>query len=212
MNHYLSPLTASRFSQLIVWDIWYPNQIPRVPWDNLMLLSMLYIIFATPYIIAFDLDMKTLNRSNNSLWICILDLVICGIFLLDMLFNFKTAYMKRTKSANMVFVDNRVSIITHYMAFWFWLDLATSIPWEFVVNTDNGNRARDVQAARMMRILRIWRLVLLLRVMKELSKQNSKNVFDQIMQFLGRNNYMMAKVSLIVAIDQPILGLQADGS
>jgi len=171
-----------------------------------MLVSMLYIIFATPYIIAFDLDMKTLSSSNSSLWICILDLVICGIFLLDMLFNFKTAYMKRTKSANMVFIDNRVSILIHYMAFWFWLDLATSIPWEFVVDTENGSRARDVQAARMMRILRIWRLVLLLRVMKELSKQNTRNVFDQIMKVLGRNNYMMAKVSLLVAIETSRLG------
>jgi hypothetical protein len=58
----------------------------------------------------------------------------------------------------------------------------------------------------MMRILRIWRLVLLLRVMKELSKQNTRNVFDQIMKVLGRNNYMMAKVSLLVAIETSRLG------
>lgn len=184
--------------QLIVWDVWRPDQIPRIPWDNLMLLSMFYIVFATPYVIAFDLDMKTLNSSNSSCWIAVLDLVICGIFLTDMLFNLKTAYMKKTKSAKIIFITNRVSIVMHYLAFWFWLDLVTSIPWEFVVNVNSGNRSRDVQAARMMRILRIWRLVMLIRLMKELSKQNTKNVFDYVAKVLGRNIYAMAKLGLVV--------------
>ena len=144
-----------------------------------MLLTMVYIIFATPYIIAFNLDMNTLSSSNPSQWLAILDLVICGIFCTDMLFNFKTAYMKKTKQANMVFMTKRSDIFFHYMAFWFWLDLVTSIPWEFVIDSESiAGPVSDVQAARVIRILRIWRLVQLIRLMKELSKQNSKNIFD----------------------------------
>ena len=39
-----------------MWDVWEPDDIKRMSWDCVMLLTVVYLVIVTPYLIAFDIS------------------------------------------------------------------------------------------------------------------------------------------------------------
>lgn len=58
------------------------------------------------------------------------DLFIIGVFTFDIVLNFNTAYQYKGE-----FVENRIIIAKEYLKLWFWIDLASTFPFEIVVNS-----------------------------------------------------------------------------
>merc|ERR1712185_462494 len=62
-------------------------------------------------------------------WWYAMDGTIDGIFVLDMLVNFRLGFHERTRlSLNSVQMDGR-KIAVRYLRLWFWVDLVSVLPW-----------------------------------------------------------------------------------
>ncbi len=71
----------------MLWDVWSPFDVVRMVWDFFMLAMLLYVIFVTPYLVAFDIGTYDLTQP-----IAAFDLAVNCIFMTDVLLNFRTAF------------------------------------------------------------------------------------------------------------------------
>ena len=96
----------------------------------------------TPYRVGFiDEDTWT--------WI-VIDLVIDGLFLVDVFVNSVSAYYDVTET---LIVDKR-RIFAHYFRTWFFVDLLSSMPFSFVFS-DQSNYGSLLRVSKLPRLYRI---------------------------------------------------------
>ncbi len=76
-----------RCEQVILWDIIYPSSTFRTRWDLYMLLLFAYICIVSPYIICFGIEFSATSTLG------VFELLINLSFGLDILLNFRTAYV-----------------------------------------------------------------------------------------------------------------------
>lgn len=58
-----------------MWDVWEPDDIKRMSWDCIMLLTVVYLVIVTPYLIAFDISTVSVREmgsrgSDGQLQVC----------------------------------------------------------------------------------------------------------------------------------------------
>lgn len=145
-----------RYSK-VGWII-HPTSAFRLYWD-LMLLSLLIVnMFVLPVAIAF------FNDDMSPSWIAF-NSISDGIFLLDIVLNFKTGVLIHGTPNKFILDPKKIAI--RYARTWFLIDLVSSFPFDYVVSsaTSSGS-GRLLSASRALRILRMAKLLSLLRLLR----------------------------------------------
>ncbi|XP_021933801.1 potassium/sodium hyperpolarization-activated cyclic nucleotide-gated channel 2-like, partial [Zootermopsis nevadensis] len=129
-------------------------------WDLCMLLLLVANLIILPVAISF------FNDDLSTRWIafnCLSD----TIFLIDIVVNFRTGIMQQD-NAEQVILDPKL-IAKHYLKTWFFLDLISSIPLDYIFlifNQDFSESFQILHAGRALRILRLAKLLSLVRLLR----------------------------------------------
>ncbi|XP_076162764.1 hyperpolarization activated cyclic nucleotide gated potassium channel Ih isoform X6 [Ptiloglossa arizonensis] len=143
------------------WVI-HPCSSFRFYWDLCMLLLLVANLIILPVAISF------FNDDLSTRWIafnCLSD----TIFLIDIVVNFRTGIMQQD-NAEQVILDPK-SIAKHYFRTWFFLDLISSIPLDYIFLIFNqfqdfSESFQILHAGRALRILRLAKLLSLVRLLR----------------------------------------------
>lgn len=143
------------------WVI-HPCSSFRFYWDLCMLLLLVANLIILPVAISF------FNDDLSTRWIafnCLSD----TIFLIDIVVNFRTGIMQQD-NAEQVILDPKL-IAKHYLRTWFFLDLISSIPLDYIFLIfnqfqDYGDSFQLLHAGRALRILRLAKLLSLVRLLR----------------------------------------------
>ncbi|XP_031329262.1 potassium/sodium hyperpolarization-activated cyclic nucleotide-gated channel 2 isoform X1 [Photinus pyralis] len=127
-----------------------------------MLLLLVANLIILPVAISFfndDLSMRWIAFN------CLSD----TIFLIDIVVNFRTGIMQQD-NAEQVILDPKL-IARHYLRTWFFLDLISSIPLDYIFLIFNqfqdfGESFQILHAGRALRILRLAKLLSLVRLLR----------------------------------------------
>lgn len=127
-----------------------------------MLLLLVANLIILPVAISF------FNDDLSTRWIafnCLSD----TIFLIDIVVNFRTGIMQQD-NAEQVILDPKL-IARHYLRTWFFLDLISSIPLDYIFLIfnqfqDYGDSFQILHAGRALRILRLAKLLSLVRLLR----------------------------------------------
>lgn len=120
-------------------------------WDVVVGLLVLYVSIAVPIEIGFDLQRNAARRAAS--------IFITIIFGMDIVVNFFTVYVDKERQELEL---NRVRIAQRYLSFWFWIDAASTLPFDLII-TSSGKDSRT-QTLRFVRILRLARVAKLSRL------------------------------------------------
>ncbi|KAE8752001.1 hypothetical protein FOCC_FOCC001164, partial [Frankliniella occidentalis] len=152
------------------WVI-HPCSSFRFYWDLCMLLLLVANLIILPVAISF------FNDDLSTRWIafnCLSD----TIFLIDIVVNFRTGIMQQD-NAEQVILDPKI-IAKNYLKTWFFLDLISSIPLDYIFlifnqfakwkgqssNSDFSESFQILHAGRALRILRLAKLLSLVRLLR----------------------------------------------
>uniref|UniRef100_A0A1B0GJF9 Putative k+-channel erg n=1 Tax=Lutzomyia longipalpis TaxID=7200 RepID=A0A1B0GJF9_LUTLO len=141
------------------WVI-HPCSSFRFYWDLCMLLLLVANLIILPVAISF------FNDDLSTRWIafnCLSD----TIFLIDIVVNFRTGIMQQD-NAEQVILDPKI-IAKNYLKTWFFLDLISSIPLDYIFlifNQDFSESFQILHAGRALRILRLAKLLSLVRLLR----------------------------------------------
>ncbi|XP_022238497.1 potassium/sodium hyperpolarization-activated cyclic nucleotide-gated channel 2-like [Limulus polyphemus] len=141
------------------WVI-HPCSKFRFYWDLCMLFFLVANLIVLPVAISF------FNDDLSARWIafnCLSD----TIFLLDIVVNFRTGIMNHDNSEQII-LDPKL-IAKYYIRTWFFLDLISSIPLDYIFlifNKDYSDNFQLLHAGRALRILRLAKMLSLLRLLR----------------------------------------------
>lgn len=93
-----------------------PDDPWKVKWDLLITFLLFWVMFVTPYRIAFV-------EKDGFVWL-IVDALIDFIFTIDIIFTFCSAYY----NSKFILIDNPVKISINYGKSWFLIDLIAIVP------------------------------------------------------------------------------------
>lgn len=141
-----------------------PQNPLKILWDFIMLVIIICQGIYVPLLIAFEFDVST--------EFIYFDVSVTFCLLFDIILTFNTGFQKKGAC-----VMNRSMIIKHYLKTWFFLDILSCFPYEWIINQGlfskdsyqnperNWTKATKlIRAIRMGRILRIVKLVKLMKV------------------------------------------------
>lgn len=139
-------------------------------WDSTLVAALGYIAVAVPFNLAFG----SFGRSK------IISNIIDGMFMLDVLINFFTAY----HDENGCLVREHRKIAMHYLRGWFTLDFVSSLPVEsfrtgFLPDMQPAKLLRIGRAAKFLRILRIIKAVKLCSALSEWVEEQATSGLSQ---------------------------------
>lgn len=127
-----------------------PDERFFIYWNLLMLMLYMVSYIMIPYALAF------FDRENVG-WI-ITDSIIDFIFLINIVLTFFEAYYDR----EYILIDKRKDIALHYLEFWFWVDLAATIPLYAFIDMKDYNAL-----FRMLRLTKFPNGINLNRILKD---------------------------------------------
>ncbi|PNH05532.1 Potassium voltage-gated channel subfamily H member 7 [Tetrabaena socialis] len=106
------------------------------------------------------------------------DICILIVFWLDMFVQFRTAYISDT--GELVRISGQIA--AHYTRTWFPLDLASSLPWDALIQA--ALRGQGGRASALLTMIRMTRLLKLLRLLRMLDRHRYSNVLRLVGLFL----------------------------
>lgn len=138
--------------------IFHPESIFRLSWDVTMLLIIIYQAFTIPYFICFEEDYP-INLQY-------FEIIVNLIFFLDILLTFNTAFYSKG-----TLVSKKGKIALEYLKMWFWLDLITCFPYDWIVEgvfpSSSSSKSKTLYTApKIIRIIRIIRFLKILRLLR----------------------------------------------
>jgi hypothetical protein len=141
------------------------------------LLLLLYCSFSVPYNIAFETDSGAAGMGASD----VADLLINGIFMIDISLTFITAY----DNQGCLVTDFRM-IAKNYIFTWFLLDLAGSFPFDMVISfaleSDKSGSASNLSGMKLIRMLKLIRAV---KFINKLNKLKEKEGYEMLGSFIG---------------------------
>eukprot|EP01084_Bolivina_argentea_P127349 225237_1 len=138
--------------------LFHPYGPIRLCWDAFIMLALIYTAVEIPLTLAFEIKLSLTNKLG------IMAFCIDIVLLIDICVNFRTQYYD--KWDRLLLHTNPYDIAKKYFKSWFWLDLITSFPVEFIVNS-NGPRDSNISAyIKVLRIFRLFRILKMLRVIR----------------------------------------------
>eukprot|EP00111_Clytia_hemisphaerica_P021482 TCONS_00063203-protein len=157
------------------WVI-HPYSSLRYYWDLIIMLVLLFNMLVLPLNVAF------FSESNTSFvtWI-VVHTFSDIVFMLDIVFNFRTGYRKDEPGHFISFVLQPKKIAKNYFKSWFLIDLISSFPFDNIIllisggNTDSyglgvKSAFRGFKFLRLVKLLSLLKLLRLSRVMRYVSK------------------------------------------
>ncbi|XP_076356642.1 potassium/sodium hyperpolarization-activated cyclic nucleotide-gated channel 2-like [Tachypleus tridentatus] len=171
------------------WVI-HPCSKFRFYWDLCMLFFLVANLIVLPVAISF------FNDDLSARWIafnCLSD----TIFLLDIVVNFRTGIMNHDNSEQVI-LDPRL-IARYYIRTWFFLDLISSIPLDYIFlifNQDYSDNFQLLHAGRALRILRLAKMLSLLRLLRVSRLVRYVSQWEEV-YFLNVANVFMKIFNLI---------------
>eukprot|EP00347_Sterkiella_histriomuscorum_P012789 403367218 len=150
-----------------------PTAIWKTLWNAIILMLILFLAVTVPYRISFE-DTPTTE------WIY-LDIIIDGLFCLDLIFNFCTAF----EDENGVLVISRKRIALVYIKSWFFVDLMSSIPITAI--QQYGGLGQSVINVKFIKLSRLPRLYRLLRLMKLIRLYKSNKIVQKMLSATSIN-------------------------
>jgi len=148
-------------------------------WEVLVMVSLIFTGIVSPVEVAF---ME--NNCQMSL-LMVLNQVINGIFLIDMILQFFTVWETKLTEGSRSIKDP-VLIAKHYLKTWFAVDLASVIPFDTFGCLFNSESLRKMKAARFVRLIRLLKLVRLMRGSRIVANWQVNNAFPYKEQTLGK--------------------------
>jgi hypothetical protein len=115
----------------VPWGILSYQDPKRIGWDVLVFLLLIYIALVTPIRIGFDQEASQTYEP----FFYYLEKAIDIIFILDIMVNFCTSY---ADDKNKEIVDHR-KIAINYLQTWFFLDFISSIPVDWIMESQGGS-------------------------------------------------------------------------
>jgi len=145
-------------------------------WDPYMTILLLYTALVTPYEVAFlGSPASYEERFADPLWI--FNQIVNISFTVDLGFNFFLAYTDETTG---IMVNSSGAIVKHYIGFWFWIDLASIIPFDLLAEIGQDPTATaNPGSLKTIRLVRLLRLLKLIRILK------ASRIFGRIQSRLG---------------------------
>ncbi|XP_058969497.2 potassium voltage-gated channel subfamily H member 6 isoform X4 [Pocillopora verrucosa] len=166
----------------------YKNQIPeqmrnriilhyglfKITWDWLILILVLYTAIEVPFVSAFiiardevenhaggsslDFFEKLRLRYPEAYPLLYTDLIIDFLFMIDIVMNFRTTYVKEGE----VLITNPWKIAVHYFKTYFVVDFVAAIPWDLLASLNSGTEENTMlfsllKTARLLRLFRAAR-------------------------------------------------------
>lgn len=116
--------TPGQYLKHLFWDVLHPHSTIRAIWDGWILLLLTALALILPVHISFSVASSVeIVRIENAIF-----LAIDGVFILDVLLNFRTAVWAGDQGEG-VLKWKRRQIAVSYLHTWFLVDLLSSIPW-----------------------------------------------------------------------------------
>ncbi len=137
-----------------------------------MFIPLIYVALVTPYRIFLLLP-------DTPEW-AIVEGLLWGAFVVDIIFNFITAY--EDEQSEEIVVDPK-RIAKRYAKTWMAVDVIASIPFDFIFPAEEGGASsanRLGRLARLPRAIRVLRLLRLLRLLRVARLQGYLSRFEQI--------------------------------
>eukprot|EP00297_Palpitomonas_bilix_P001801 CAMPEP_0113892966 /NCGR_PEP_ID=MMETSP0780_2-20120614/15769_1 /TAXON_ID=652834 /ORGANISM="Palpitomonas bilix" /LENGTH=1000 /DNA_ID=CAMNT_0000883081 /DNA_START=332 /DNA_END=3334 /DNA_ORIENTATION=- /assembly_acc=CAM_ASM_000599 len=171
----------------------HPDAKFRMAWTIMIMMIIMFSAIYLPFSLAFSYTTDELG---------VLEAIITSMFLLDMIFNFRTGYYDG-ESGELVKSKKRIAI--NYVRTWFFIDLASSFPFELITVATNaltsgeGEAATDVELIRLARLLRVPRAFRVLRMLRLLRLLKVAKVSNYLMQILSKVDVHVLKLFNLVA-------------
>ncbi|XP_060853806.1 potassium/sodium hyperpolarization-activated cyclic nucleotide-gated channel 2 isoform X2 [Rhopalosiphum padi] len=178
-----------RQRSLGAWVI-HPCSKFRFYWDLCMLLLLVANLIILPVGISF------FNDDFDTRWI-IFNCLSDTIFLVDIIVNFRTGILQ-TDNSEQVILEPKL-IARNYLRSWFFLDLISSLPLDYLFlmfNQDVGEGIQILHAGRALRILRLAKLLSLVRLLRLSRLVRYVNQWEEV-YFLNMASVFMRIFNLI---------------
>jgi len=187
-----------------------PGSGIRLAWDAVSVLLVFYVSIALPYQVAFLMDYMDAGLS-------IMDFFIDCFFLCDIIINFRTAILHDGE-----LVSNPIAVARNYVRLWFWLDLLSSIPFDwfvggfdltttkfigvqYAVNSTTGEMVRvsgssveSDDALKLAGIVRVFKVVKLLRLLRVVRLFRYVSRWEQTFVVISSTTLRMLKLVVIL--------------
>jgi CRP-like cAMP-binding protein len=138
------------------FPVFVPTNPFRRRWDIFTLLVLIYVILVTPFSIAF------LDPPDQT--IAVFDRIVDGVFWIDIILNFRTAWVD--VEGHMCFEWKECAV--SYAQGWLFVDVISCLPYDsFTASSDNENSTPgEAKSLMLLRALKILKLTKLLRVFR----------------------------------------------
>ena len=137
----------------------HPNSPIKLKWDLLVGIVVIFSVILVPWKVGFDVP------STNA-WI-VVDFLADAIFLFDMCYTFNTGFFE--DAAEEILILDRKRIATQYIKTWFFVDLLSTLPFDYIVSaattgtlTNSNAVGLELRLTKLARGLRLFRLAKLI--------------------------------------------------
>ncbi|CAM9418367.1 unnamed protein product, partial [Phaeothamnion confervicola] len=148
--------------------IFEPRSSAMVVWMVIVLVATLYTTVVTPVEIAWY---SLATQWATSAFFLVSNIIVLGVFALDILVNLNSAFVDREGGRGLVF--ERRQIFAHYAAFWLWLDLVATLPFDAIFA--NHENVEVLRLLKLLRLTRIFKLVVSQRLLRVVESAYSVN-------------------------------------
>eukprot|EP00892_Ulva_mutabilis_P003879 jgi/Ulvmu1/1863/UM012_0019.1 len=146
---------------LFLFGVVHPGSIFKIFWDFFMMATLFTVLIATPFVICFDIGYARI--SPLGIWEAIID----ASFWMDIMFNFRTAYMEPSVHVDDALITSYTRITLRYLRGFFLLDFISTVPWD-LVNESMGlaQLFKISKVGKLVRVMRMLKITKMLRVFK----------------------------------------------
>jgi hypothetical protein len=118
---------------------------------------IVYSVIVVPVQIAFSIN--STQQADD------FDLFVSGLFFIDIVLSFRTAYESGGEEAYVIVPTN---IVLQYLKSWFIIDIASTIPFDVVLQSffQGSGGSETLKSTRLLKTLRLIRLLKLFRILK----------------------------------------------
>ncbi|GAX84236.1 hypothetical protein CEUSTIGMA_g11659.t1 [Chlamydomonas eustigma] len=173
------------FLKAMIWDVIGRDDTIRMLWDCLLLVTLLYIIVVTPFVIAFSINTADVTTSFGAV-----DMTINAILMADVIMGFRTSFIDRNGQLR----SGRKDICVHYLTGWFVVDLVSSLPFD---NMTTDSRLGVLKAFRLLKAIKYLNVFNTIKIRGLKGKWSDRNVIQIMEDLMGRSNFRLLKFSLL---------------
>ena len=127
----------------------------KASWDFFIGFWIVYSVLVVPVEIAFN---QSAFAASNAL-----NLAIDGLFAVDIILSFRTAYHSTEDDAMMISLPH---IASNYLKGWFTIDIISTVPFDEIVAVALGSGGTSLGFTKLVKIIRLLRLFKMARLLK----------------------------------------------